>query len=117
MGHAGDAAVVAKLRAMFHAPEGCVVGAFVRVEMDDVDGDERDGGSGHAAALRGIMAMGFDMLAGDGNVEGKTLVGFAQAATDAAMVATMDTVVVGEVEAIFLPAVYIFRSPREQQQR
>ena len=36
------------------------------------------------------------MLAGDGNVDGKTLVGFARAATDAAMVATVDDVVVHE---------------------
>ena len=40
--------------------------------------------------------MGFDMLAGEGNVDNKTLVGFAQAATDGAMVATVDCVVVDE---------------------
>ena len=40
--------------------------------------------------------MGFDMLAGEGNVDNKTLIGFAQAATDGAMVATVDCVVVDE---------------------
>ena len=104
MGRPDDPALVAKLRAAFDSPEGVVVAAFARVD-DDRDLDpardrdrERPAGRDDdpGDALRGVFLMGFDMLAGDGNVDGKTLVGFARAATDAAMVATVDDVVVHE---------------------
>lgn len=104
MGRPDEPALVVKLRAAFDSPEGVVVAAFARVDDDpdparDRDRDRerppgRDDDPGDA--LRGVFLMGFDMLAGDGNVDGKTLVGFARAATDAAMVATVDDVVVHE---------------------
>ena len=104
MGRPDEPALVVKLRAAFDSPECVVVAAFARVD-DDPDPDPardrdrerppgRDDDPGDA--LRGVFLMGFDMLAGDGNVDGKTLVGFARAATDAAMVATVDDVVVHE---------------------
>ena len=37
MGHANDAAVIAKLRAVFDSPEGCVIGAFARIDNEDDD--------------------------------------------------------------------------------
>ena len=106
MGRPDDPALVSKLRAAFDSPEGVVVAAFARVDDDrdlapDRDRDrDRDRPTGRdddpGDALRGVFLMGFDMLAGEGNVDGKTLVGFARAATDAAMVATVDDVVVHE---------------------
>ena len=92
LGRAGDDRLARKLARMLAAKEACVVGAFARVDADETKRPGRNnGGDG---GLAGIWAMGFDMLAGEGNVEGKTLVGFAHAATDGAMVATVDFVVV-----------------------
>tara|TARA_B100000401_G_scaffold401714_1_gene314197 strand:- start:105 stop:866 length:762 start_codon:yes stop_codon:yes gene_type:complete len=92
LGRAGDDRLARKLARMLAAKEACVIGAFARVDADETKRPGRDnGGDG---GLAGIWAMGFDMLAGEGNVEGKTLVGFAHAATDGAMVATVDIVVV-----------------------
>ena len=98
-GSGDDTRLVRKLTSMFAAKEGCVIGAFARVGADDTEVDLNDPGgstSNSPANLKGIWAMGFDMLAGEGNVDNKTLVGFAQAATDGAMVATVDCVVVDE---------------------
>jgi ribosomal protein S18 acetylase RimI-like enzyme len=98
-GSGDDTRLVRKLASMFAAKEGCVIGAFARVGADDTEVDPNDPGgstSNSPANLKGIWAMGFDMLAGEGNVDNKTLVGFAQAATDGAMVATVDCVVVDE---------------------
>lgn len=98
-GSGDDDRLVRKLTSMFAAKEGCVIGAFARVGADDTEVDLNDPGgstSNSPANLKGIWAMGFDMLAGEGNVDNKTLVGFAQAATDGAMVATVDCVVVDE---------------------
>ena len=94
LGRAGDDRLARKLARMLAAKEACVIGAFARVDADET---KRPGGRDNGASdggLAGIWAMGFDMLAGEGNVEGKTLVGFAHAATDGAMVATVDIVVV-----------------------
>ena len=93
-GRAGDAAHAARLRAVFSAREGVVVGAFARVGGDG-DGD----GDGDAVPARrfpgaSLVQMGFDLLAGDGDVDGKSLVGFARAATDGSMVATVDEIAV-----------------------
>lgn len=103
MGRAGDAVLVAKLRAVFGSPEGCVIGAFARIAGDaDSDSDADGGGGGGYGGgnvISAMVAMGLEMLAGECNIEGKTLVGFAQAATDAAMVATVDMVVVGKDHA------------------
>ena len=91
-GSGDDTRLVRKLTSMFAAKEGCVIGAFARVGADDTEVDLNDPGgstSNSPANLKGIWAMGFDMLAGEGNVDNKTLVGFAQAATDGAMVATV----------------------------
>lgn len=115
MGHAGDAVIERKLRAVFQSSEGCVVGAFAsRARPDGGSGGAGEAmkpgvgrGKGGVDALRGIVAMGFgDLLAGDGEVDGKDLVGFAQAATDGAMVATVDVVVVGEDPSQFSPKVF-----------
>ena len=98
-GSGDDTRLVRKLASMFAAKEGCVIGAFARVGADDTEVDPNDPGgstSNSPANLKGIWAMGFDMLAGEGNVDNKTLIGFAQAATDGAMVATVDCVVVDE---------------------
>lgn len=98
-GSGDDDRLVRKLTSMFAAKEGCVIGAFARVGADDTEVDPNDPGgstSNSPANLKGIWAMGFDMLAGEGNVDNKTLIGFAQAATDGAMVATVDCVVVDE---------------------
>jgi len=92
LGRAGDDRLARKLARMLAAKEACVIGAFARVDADETKPPGRNnGGDG---GLAGIWAMGFDMLAGEGNIEGKTLVGFAHAATDGAMVATVDFVVV-----------------------
>ena len=91
-GRAGDAAHAARLRAVFSAREGVVVGAFARLDGDgDGDGDAVPARRFPGASL---VQMGFDLLAGDGDVDGKSLVGFARAATDGSMVATVDEVVV-----------------------
>ena len=91
-GRAGDAAHAARLRAVFSAREGVVVGAFARLDGDgDGDGDAVPARRFPGASL---VQMGFDLLAGDGDVGGKSLVGFARAATDGSMVATVDEVVV-----------------------
>ena len=99
-GSGDDTRLVRKLTSMFAAKEGCVIGAFARVGADsstEVDPNDPGGSTSNSPAnLKGIWAMGFDMLAGEGNVDNKTLVGFAQAATDGAMVATVDCVVVDE---------------------
>lgn len=92
LGRAGDDRLARKLARMLAAKEACVIGAFARVDADETKRPGRD--NGDDGGLAGIWAMGFDMLAGEGNVEGKTLVGFAHAATDGAMVATVDIVVV-----------------------
>ena len=100
LGAGDDTRLVRKLTSMFAAKEGCVIGAFARVGADsstEVDPNDPGGSTSNSPAnLKGIWAMGFDMLAGEGNVDNKTLVGFAQAATDGAMVATVDCVVVDE---------------------
>ena len=93
-GRAGDAAHAARLRAVFSAREVVVVGAFARVGGDG-DGD----GDGDAVPARrfpgaSLVQMGFDLLAGDGDIDGKSLVGFARAATDGSMVATVDEIAV-----------------------
>jgi ribosomal protein S18 acetylase RimI-like enzyme len=99
-GSGDDDRLVRKLTSMFAAKEGCVIGAFARVGTDsstEVDPNDPGGSTSNSPAnLKGIWAMGFDMLAGEGNVDNKTLIGFAQAATDGAMVATVDCVVVDE---------------------
>ena len=103
LGHSDDAEVIAKLRAMIASPEGCLVGVFARVGDEDAEEDEEErgikmggpGGAGGGLGFGAIVAMGMDMLAGECNIEGKTLVGFAHAATDGSMVATVDLVVVG----------------------
>ena len=100
LGAGDDTRLVRKLTSMFAAKEGCVIGAFARVGTDsstEVDPNDPGGSTSNSPAnLKGIWAMGFDMLAGEGNVDNKTLIGFAQAATDGAMVATVDCVVVDE---------------------
>ena len=100
LGAGDDTRLVRKLASMFAAKEGCVIGAFARVGADsstEVDPNDPGGSTSNSPAnLKGIWAMGFDMLAGEGNVDNKTLIGFAQAATDGAMVATVDCVVVDE---------------------
>ena len=100
LGAGDDTRLVRKLASMFAAKEGCVIGAFARVGTDsstEVDPNDPGGSTSNSPAnLKGIWAMGFDMLAGEGNVDNKTLIGFAQAATDGAMVATVDCVVVDE---------------------
>lgn len=73
MGHAGDARVIAKLRKVFNSPEGCVIGAFARVEdacgfrNSDGDGDLNGGGGGGGGGVSAatLMASMFDMLAGE----------------------------------------------------
>jgi len=79
LGHGGDAAVVAKLRAILNSVEGVVVGAFARVASDDgVGGDggevpissEQTVSGGGGDALKGIFAMGFDVFAGESFVDG-----------------------------------------------
>ena len=91
-GRAGDAAHAARLRAVFSAREGVVVGAFARLDGDgDGDGDAVPARRFPGASL---VQMGFDLLAGDGDVDGKSLVGFARAATDGSMVATVDEIAV-----------------------
>ena len=111
MGHANDPFVIGKLRAVFDSPEGCVIGAFARVDggdgADDGSGDGDDsgrrGGGNRGGRFSAMMAMGLDILgARDGNIQGKTLVGFAQAATDGAMVATVDLVIVGEASLTYV---------------
>ena len=89
-GRAGDAAHAARLRAVFSAREGVVVGAFARLDGDG-DGDAVPARRFPGASL---VQMGFDLLAGDGDVDGKSLVGFARAATDGSMVATVDEIAV-----------------------
>jgi N-acetylglutamate synthase-like GNAT family acetyltransferase len=91
-GRAGDAAHAARLRAVFSAREGVVVGAFARVGGDG-DGDG-DGVPARRFPGASLVQMGFDLLAGDGDVDGKALVGYARAATDGSMVATVDEICV-----------------------
>lgn len=90
-GLGNDEAHARKLREAFSATEGIVVGAFARVDKesnsDATQKNRRFPGSS-------LVQMGFDLIAGEGDVEGKKLVGYARAATDGSMVATVDDVVV-----------------------
>jgi GNAT superfamily N-acetyltransferase len=88
----GDEGYAERLREVFAAHEGVVVGAFARVDGDG-NGDEPTVLERRFPGLS-LVQMGFDLLAGDGDVEGKTLIGYARAATDGSMVATVDEVVV-----------------------
>ena len=95
-GRAGDAAHAARLLAVFSAREGVVVGAFARLGVDGVGDGDGDGDAAPARRFPGasLVQMGFDLLAGDGDIDGKSLVGFARAATDGSMVATVDEIAV-----------------------
>ena len=83
----------AKLKTVFASGEGIVVGAFARVDGDD-DDTQKEPTARRFPGTRSLVQFGFDLIAGDGDVDGKILIGFARAATDGSMVATIDEVTV-----------------------